>query len=281
MRWVGILLCFAVSVAVPACRGSDRAPTGPELRLVSLTPSATEVIAALGATGQLVGVDDFSSYPPEVRALPKIGGFTNPNIEAIIRLRPSLVVVDDIHHTASKLLNGAKIETVACKMHALPDVYHALRTVGDRLGKAAEAERAIAAIRAAVATAEAARPPTKPRVLAIIDHEVGGLGNLVAAGPGSWVHELLGIVGGENVLASAGTRYPKISLEEVLRSQPDVILDLAYGGKTGDVWKSVAVPAVANGRVIAMHEPYLVAPSPRVSLAIQALSAAISTPGPK
>lgn len=272
MRWLVVLL------ALLACRGDAPGSAG-GIRIVSLTPSATEVVAALGATHQLVGVDDFSSYPPEVAALPKIGGFTNPNIEAVIRLQPTLVVVDDIHGQAAKLLAGANIETVACAMHAIPDVFHALRTVGGKLGRTAEAERVVADIQAAIAAATKARPAVRPRVLAIIDREVGGLGNLVAVGPGSWVHELLEIVGADNVLASAGTRYPKISLEEVLRSKPDVILDLAFAGKDGlAAWQAVDVPAVKTGRVIALHEQFLVAPSPRVKAAIEALAKAISTP---
>lgn len=270
MRWL-VLLVLAFG-----CR-REPAQQGGAARLVSLTPSATEVIAALGATDRLVGVDDFSSYPPEVKSLPKVGGFTNPNIEAVIRLSPSLVVVDDIHGSAAKLLAGAHIQTVACAMHGLPDVYNALRTVGAKVGKSAEAERIVADIQAAIATAATTRPGTRPRVLAVIDHEVGGMANLVAAGPGSWVHELLGIVGGDNVLAASGARYPKISLEEILRAQPDVILDLAYGGSAA-VWATVDVPAVRTKRVVALHEQYLVAPSPRVKLAIEAMTRAVHAP---
>jgi iron complex transport system substrate-binding protein len=273
VRWLGLVILLLI-----ACRDPGP-PTGGPMRLVSLTPSATEVIAALGATDRLVGVDDFSSYPPEVTALPKVGSFTTPNIEAVIRLQPTLVVVDDIHGNAAKLLAGANIATVACAMHGLPDVISALRVVGGKLGKTAEAERVIGEIDAAIALATKQRPAVRPRVLAIIDREVGGLGNIVAVGPGSWVHELLDIVGAENVLGSAGTRYPKISLEEVLRSKPDIIVDLAFAGKGGiEPWKSVDVPAVHTGRVFALHEQYLIAPSPRVKLAIEALSKAVSTP---
>ena len=90
-------------------------------------------------------------------------------------------------------------------------------------------------------------------------------GNLVAVGPGSWVDELLAVVGGDNVLAASGVRYPKISLEEVLRGQPEVILDLSFAGKNDtSVWNQVDVPAVKAGRVIAMNEPFLLAPSPRI-----------------
>ena len=243
---------------------------------MSLTPSATEVVAALGAAGLLVGVDEYSKFPPEVEHLPKVGSFLAPNLEAIVGLRPTLVIVDDIHGQAAGALRDAGITTVECSIHALPDVKAALRTIGARVGKAREAETAVAAIDAALDRAAAHRPAHHPRVLAVIDREAGGLGGLVAAGPGSWIDELIAVVGGDNVLAASGVRYPKISLEEVLRGQPEVILDLSYANRDGAAaWHGVDVPAVKAGKVHMLTDAYLVAPSPRVEQALGALAATI------
>lgn len=273
VRWLYVL------VLVLGCEHDDAKPsaTKPDapLRLVSLAPSATEVVAALGATNLLVGVDQYSGYPPEVGALPKVGDFLKPNLEAIIRLRPSLVIVDDVHGQAAGALHDAGIETVACAFHGLPDVKQALRAVGARIGKTAEAERAVAEIDSSLDAAAATRPAKRPRVLAIIDREAGGLGGLVAIGTGVWIDELLAVVGGENVLAGSAARYPKISLEEVLRTRPDVILDLSYAARDEIAsWQAVAVPAT-KGHVVALSEPYLIAPSPRVKQALEALAKAI------
>ncbi len=255
---------------------SPRAPGAPQ-RLVSLTPSATEVIAALGATDELVGVDEYSTFPPGVATLPKVGSFLSPNLEVIVGLRPTLVIVDDIHKPSAAALRDAGLATVECPIHSLPDVERALRTVGARIGKTAQADRVVAQIERALVAARAARPARRPRVLAVIDREAGGLGNLVAVGPGSWVDELLAVVGGENVLAASGVRYPKISLEEVLRAKPEVILDLSYAARAGTAaWQTVDVPAVTSGRVVTMSEPFLVAPSPRVQQALEALAKAIA-----
>jgi iron complex transport system substrate-binding protein len=110
----------------------------------------------------------------------------------------------------------------------------------------------------------------------VIDREAGGLGNLVTAGPGSWIDELLAVVGGDNVLSAAGMRYPKISAEEVLRARPEVILDLSYAARQSVApWNRLAVPAVAAGRVRALDDAYLIAPSPRVAEALAALARAI------
>ena len=249
------------------------------MRVVSLTPSATEVVAALGATGTLVGVDDYSKFPPEVATLPRVGSFTSPNLEVIVSLKPTLVIVDDVHGKVAGALHDAGIPTVECAIHALPDVEAALRTIGGKLGKAREAETVVAGIAAAVATTRARRPAKRPRVLAIIDREAGGLGNLVAAGPGSYVDELLAIVGAENVLAASGIRYPKLSLEEVLRGQPEVILDLSFPARQeGTAPWTVDVPAVKTGRVRVLSQEYLIAPSPRVALALDVMAQAIAPP---
>lgn len=248
--------------------------------VVTLMPSGTEVMAALGATSLLVGVDAYSEYPPEVKQLPRVGTFLAPNLEAIVRLRPSLVIVDDVHAPAAGALRDAGLATVACPLHALPDVKRALRTVGARLGKADEAERVVREIDAALDGAAARRPADRPRVLAVIDREAGGLGHLVAAGTGSWIDELLAVTGGDNVLSASPVRYPRITLEEVLRARPDVILDLSYAARSGvEPWRAVDVPATRTGRVVSLQAAYLLAPSPRVAQALADVARAIASPG--
>ncbi len=279
MRWLALLVVLACALGCSRDQPRRGAGSG-ALTVVTLMPSGTEVMAALGAAELLVGVDEYSAYPPEVARLPKVGSFLAPSLEAIVRLRPSLVIVDDVHAPAAAALRDAGLETIPCALHALPDVKRALRTVGARLGRADEAERVVREIDAALDAAAARRPARRPRVLAVIDREAGGLGSLVAAGPGSWVDELLAVVGGDNVLLASGLRYPKISLEEVLRGAPDVILDLSYAARDGvAAWREVDVPATRTGRVFELHRPYLVAPSPRVTRALADLARALAPPG--
>jgi iron complex transport system substrate-binding protein len=256
-----------------ACqRNPDRA--GDDQRVVSLTPSGTEIVAALGATDLLVGVDDYSKFPDSVQQLPKVGSFLAPKLETIVRLRPSLVIVDDIHGAAAGALRDAGVTAIECPMHDLPDVKSALRAIGERLGRGDAATAAVAAIDKALDDAAAHKPAHHPRVLAVIDREAGGLGNIVAAGPGSWLDELLAVVGGDNVLAASGTRYPKISTEEVLRAQPDVILDLSFNADAV-AWTAVDVPAVRAHRVRVLTEDTLSHPSPRVDRALASLAGSI------
>lgn len=271
------LLAAALIAVVTSCDRKPAAqPPAAVPRVVTMTPSATEIVAALGAEDLLVGVDDYSTYPPAVTTLPKVGSFLSPNIEAIAALKPTLVIVDDIHGGAAKALGELGVHAVECPMHALPDVKAALLAIGTELGRADVANQRIAAIDHALDAAAAARPAQRPRVLLVIDRGAGGLSGLVAAGPGSWLDELLAVVGGENVLAWTTVRYPKISREEILRGNPDVIIDAAFVADTanpGKDWAELAdVPAVKQGRIRAAKEPFMLAPSPRVAEALAALA---------
>lgn len=277
-----VLRVLAIVLAVSCGRGAPRGDG-----VVTLTPSATEVVAALGAADRLVGVDDYSTYPPSVAALPKVGSFLTPNFEAIVRLRPALVVADDIHADAAKALRGAGIEVVTIPMHALPDLEHAFDAVGARLGKQAEADARKREIDEAIGAARARRVGRDRRVLIVIDREPGGLGGMIAAANGSWMDELVAITGAQNVLAGAAVRYPKLSAEELIRTAPDVILDVSYAAEPATAlatWRArpelAGVPAIAQGAVRVLKAPYFLGPSPRVAEALRDLEAAFAQPQP-
>jgi iron complex transport system substrate-binding protein len=268
---------LAIALAVGCGRTEQR--SGTPHRVITLTPSATELVAAVGAADALVGVDDYSTYPPEVVTLPKIGGFLTPNVEAIIRLQPDLVITDDIHADVAAALRDAGIEAMVTPIHSLTDVRNGLEKVAARLGHVEEGRATIARIDAAVEAAAARRHQPPLQVLAVIDHARNDLGEIYAAGPASWLDELLAIEGAQNVLASSGVRYPKISAEEVLRGAPDVIIDVTFGVDPATAeqdWKAFPnVPAVRDHRVHALGGPYLLAPSPRVDQALADLDAAL------
>lgn len=278
--WLG--LAFLSALALASC-DVDRSKRGkiPQ-KIVTLTPSATEIVAALGATDRLIGVDDFSTFPPAVNALPKVGSFLQPSFETIVRLRPDLVIGDDIHDDAATALRGAGIDVLLVDMHSLPDLRKAFTAIGARLGREPQAKAALLALDDAIAASRDRRRGRGLRVLLVIDREAGGLGNMVAAAGGSWLDELLAITGAENVLTGATVRYPKVSPEELLRTRPDVILDVSYAAEYATAlteWQRLGeLPAVKGGRVKVMKDAYLLGPSPRVAEALAAIEAALAPP---
>ncbi|MBK9034975.1 MAG: ABC transporter substrate-binding protein [Myxococcales bacterium] len=279
MRIVRALVLAMVVLA----GGCDRsAPAASAARIVTLTPSATELVAALGADGALVGVDAYSTYPARVAGLPKVGSFIAPDFEAIVALRPTLVVADDIHDDAAGALTGAGVAVVKLPMHALPDVERALVTLGAKLGRAREARARQDEIAAARAGAAARHVGRTRRVLIVIDRAPGGLDGMVAAANGSWMDELAAMTGAANVLAGAATRYPKVTAEEIVRTAPDTILDVSFTADAATAlaeWRSrpelASVPAIRDGRVRVLKAPYFLAPSPRMAAALAELEAAL------
>jgi len=282
-RGVSVVVAAAL-IALVATVGAGckrrRAPRGRVASIVTLTPSATEIVAALGAGDRLVGVDDYSTYPPSVASLPRVGSFLKPSFEAIVRLDPDLVIADDIHGEAAGALSGVGIEVVQAPMHALPDLERAFTTIGERLDLAGPARAAVDGIERDIEAVRARRRGRDLRVLVVIDRQHGSLDNMIGAADGSWLDELLAITGAANVLAGSAVRYPKLSPEVILMARPDVILDASYSADPAtalDEWRALpGVPAVDRGRVRVLTAPYFRGPSPRVGEALTALEAALA-----
>ncbi|MBI4546268.1 MAG: ABC transporter substrate-binding protein [Gemmatimonadetes bacterium] len=200
----------------------------PARRVVCLIPSVTELILALGAGDRLVARTDYDDQPA-LAALPTVGGGLTPNLESLAALRPELVVgwVDAQSRTVIDRLADLGIAVYAARTETLAEAARTTRGVGQLLGLAAESEKVLGRIHAALDTVRAAvagRPA--PSVLYVV-----GLEPLFVAGPGTFVDELLEAAGGRNVFRDAVARWPQVSLEEVVRRQPDaVVLALAEAG---------------------------------------------------
>lgn len=277
------LLCLLCAAgcrdrAAPAPAPADT--HGPVRRVVTLTPSATELVAAVGAADLLVGVDRYSTHPPRARDLPKVGDFLHPSFEAIVALAPDLVIADDVQAEVASGLAAAGIRTLRLPMHTIDDVLGGLAEVGRALQREDAARAVQAEIERALRSARGrARAADPPRVLGVVDREAGGLGNLVAAGPGSYLDELLAVVGATNALADYRVRYVKLSAEQILRARPEIILDLAPAASPATVrqdWNRLPeLPAVQHGRVHALQDGIYLAPGPRIGQAIERLSAIV------
>jgi len=258
-------------------RSGDRPAARPVARVVTTTPSSTEIVAAAGGAARIVGIDRFSDHPPEVVGLPVVGDFMSPSVEAILQLRPDLVVLDAVQNKTAAALAEGGVRTLMLPMHTVEDVLDGLSAAGRALGSEQQAAAARAALEREIAGARARGRARGRRVrtLMIVDRELGALRGLVAAGPGSYLDQLLAVVGGENVLSGARTRYPNIAPETIIEARPDVILDAVHTGDPSAAardWKALdRVPAVAGGRVHLLAETYYKSPGPRLALALRGL----------
>jgi len=263
--------------APPAAASATGAPLAPVRRVVTTTPSSTEIVAAAGAVDRIVGVDRFSRFPPSVVGLPIVGDFMSPSVEAILQLRPDLAVLDKVQTKTAAALAEGGVRTLVLEMHTVDDVLRGLSAAGRALGSEPGAAAARAALERDIAAVRdrGRSRARRVRALVIVDRELGALRGLVAAGPGSYLDELLTLVGADNVLAGARPRYANIAPETVVESRPDVILDAVHTGDPAAAardWQSLpAVPAIATGRVHLLTETYYVSPGPRLHLALAGL----------
>jgi iron complex transport system substrate-binding protein len=168
------------------------------------------------------------------------------------------------------------VATLPLAMHQLADVRTGLLNVGQALGAGSKAEALVAEIDTYVQACAARGHSRKfrPIVLAIIDRDPDSLRNLIAAGPKTYLDELLTLVGARNMMSGSAVRYPQISAEQILRSAPDIIIDLSKSQGGLAAYQSISEsPAVADKRVHILQEPLLLGPTPRVREALERLYA--------
>ncbi|MEY2668954.1 MAG: hypothetical protein RJA59_1592 [Pseudomonadota bacterium] len=248
------------------------APARP-VRVVSLAPSLTDTVIALGLGGRLVGVTRYDTAP-EVKSLPRVGGFLDPSPEAVLGLRPDLVLwlADGGAYPAVRRIAELGVPVLALPVVGVPDVLRAARRVGAALADPAAGARLAASMEAAVRAAEerAASLPRR-RVLLVI-----GRDPLVVAGPGSYPDALLRIAGGTNVVT--GDRpWPVYSLERAVADDPDLVVDAAVNEPADTIARLEAIPAVKAGRVVRLPDDRVLRPGPQLPAALGQLQSALGT----
>ncbi len=260
-------------------------------RIVSTFPSATETLFALGAGDRVVGVSNYCRYPPAVLSLPKVGTYVKPDPEKIALLRPDLVILER-STTLPDRLSALGIPYAEVKVGSLNEIYSMVVDIGRAVGLPDQAATLNHDIQSRLAVIQAqTQGQSHPTVLVILGRTPGELMNLVAVGPGSYLAELVEIAGGKNALTKTPVPYPRISLETVVRLNPDIILDASMMNQAGESMAGLEeglrkpwlahheLSAVRNGMVFGLTSESLVTPGPRVVEAVELLRARIHGKG--
>jgi iron complex transport system substrate-binding protein len=261
-------------------------------RIVSTSPSITETLFALGLGPHVVGVSRYCRFPPEVVHLPKVGTFLQPDAERIVALRPDLVFVNSVASTLSHRLDAMHIRAVEVDDGAMNHVFDVVRQIAAAAGVAPRGDALVTELQAKLARIrETAAAGARRSVLFIIGRRPGTLADLVAVGPNSYIDSLIDIAGGRNVLSSTSLpQYPRISMETVLRLDPEVIIDTVDMGDTAAerdarrpvnerLWTAYGqLRAVKTRAVFADTIDALVVPGPRIVDAAQWLAGILARP---
>jgi iron complex transport system substrate-binding protein len=246
-------------------------------RIVSTAPSITETLFALGLGDRVVGVSTYCHYPPEAASRAQIGTYLRPNVEAIVALRPDLVILQSLPDSAGPQLARMKLNLLEVDHGNLEYSLSSIQTIGARCGVGDRAARVILEMRSRLEAIRqrTAKAPRRSLVF-IVGRTPGRLDGLIAVGKGSYLNELIEIAGGVNALSGTPLPYPKISLEAMLGMNPDVLVDMGDMADTLSVteehkrevvalWgRYPALKAVAGKRVYAVASDIFVVPGPRI-----------------
>lgn len=272
--WLAACLC-ALGLAAQAIVVTDERGVGVELpkppqRIVTLLPSLTESVCALGACDRLVGVDRYSNWPASVRGLPQVGGGIDPNVEAIVALKPDVVLLAKSSRVTDRLeALGLKVVVLEPKNHA--DVRRVLDALGQVLG-AGDPRAVWREIDASVSAAAQSLPESVKRTRVYFEVNSAPY----AAGEASFIGETLTRLGAKNIVPPSLGPFPKLNPEFVVRADPDLIMvgeRSAQGLEQRPGWGRIK--AVREGRICrftAEQSDVLVRPGPRMGEAARLMA---------
>jgi iron complex transport system substrate-binding protein len=248
-------------------------------RIVSLVPATTEMLFAMGAGPRIVGVSNYDRFPPEVARIAKVGGLLDPDVETLLSLKPDLVIVYDTQEDLKKQLERAQVPMYHYIHRGLPDIMETMRALGARIGAKPAADAAATRIEqqlAAVGRRVAGR--SRPSTLLVFGREQGTIRRVHASGGYGFLHDVLELAGGTDVLNDLHKQSVEMSTEMILTRKPEVILELHYGNSLKPaamdaerlVWNGLpSLPAVKNKRVYLLAGDEFVVPGPRIVVAAE------------
>ncbi len=280
-KWWWLLLIISCWTAAGfALFGSDQRQNGGDTplprhvdRIVSLAPNLTEILFALGLEKEVVGVTLYSDYPPAATKKPKVGGFWQPNVEAVIAAKPDLVITLGFEQqkNIAERLKRIGYSSLTVSIENVNDLFEVIEKIGAATGKQCRANELVGDIRKKLNNLSVlVGTNDRIRVLWVVQREP-----LRVAGRDTFVNEMIELAGGQNAIGSTVHKYPPIGAEQVIASRTEVIIETEMESKnleeqqdaTLEYWnksKFRNVPAVANKRVYVIRDDAVSRLGPRL-----------------
>jgi len=245
-------------------------------RIITLSPSLTETVFALGLGDHVVAVTDYCDYPAQAQALPSVGSYTNTSLEAITRLQPDLVIMLNGQQQRQQQLEQLGIKTLVLDNSTIADIKETIQKIADLTDRQNEADKLLTSIQAQIDYVHnKVRGLVPVRTLVGIAHYVNSdqLDTVYIAGQHDFYNELLKLAGGVNVYTDTTVKVPSVSAEGIIRMNPDAIIDVFPEQKDhqSDMkqvikqWQSLRnVNAVKQQRIYIIEHDYASIPGPRI-----------------
>jgi iron complex transport system substrate-binding protein len=255
-------------------------------RIIALAPSAAETVHALGLGERVVGVGEYVQWPPELAAKPRLGGLFNPDFESIVALRPDLAILLEGEESLRERLEAVGVEVLTVPSDSLGDVERAVELVAARCGVRERGDEVLKQWRLELLPQPLSLEPEEGvlSVALVVGRDPQRLGDMVVAGPDTFFDELLGRLGALNAFGDVTARYPQIGVEEILRRQPDVVLEVQpfYVHELREAqlrsdWRELGRGAVATPCVAIVQGDHVLVPGPRLPLVYGQLRTALES----
>jgi len=276
-KLIAVSLAFSILMA-PAPQAQDRPSAH---RIISLVPALTEVLFAIGAGPEVIGVSSYDEVPAEVQTLPRVGALLDPDTERILSLRPNLVIVYGSQAGLIEQLRHAGITTFEYRHSGIAHILASIQQLGTATGHGTRAATLAASLQRQLdAIRDRVRGRPRPTTMLVFGRQPGTLREVYASGAVGFLNDMLDIAGGTNVFADVARESVQPSLETMLSRAPEVILEVRAEGlieSSGQndlaTWSRLSsVPAVRAHRVYLLTGDYLVVPGPRVVMATEAFA---------
>lgn len=252
-------------------------PTAPA-RVICASPALAEIVFALGAGHLVVGVADFTDWPPEAAALPRIGGALAPSRERILTLAPDLLLAQGKAEALAGLARAHRIPIVALPLDTLADLRAAVTRLAGLLGVDDNGRALLAGMDAGFA---ALAPQEIRPVFIALGHTPGDLSGLITSGRGTFLDDILTRAGGSNIFADLAQPWPRVSREALLQRAPDLVLDIQAHPLDAPRRAALATDwqrlGFAPAQIRILEEPFLLRPGPRAHQAAARLAAALQS----
>ena len=279
------ILFIIVLFSSPSLLWANNTKVSTANRIISTSPSITETLFELGLKDQVIAVTDFCEYPEEACQLPSIGGMLNPNMEKIVSLIPDLI----IHQPGDqRLRNNAKsvgIKTLELRMGNLEEIFGSIKKLGVALNCEEQANKLTLHLTKGIAFyQERLKGLPQKEVLLLLGDSSDPARDLYAAGPGTFLNELLNLSGGRNIIGDSPSRYPKLSKEYIIEKSPEIIIEAGPKSNLSQQeidlriqgWNRFpTIEAVKKRQIYFIGADYILIPGPRLLKIIEQFSKAI------
>lgn len=247
------------------------------MRIISMAPSLTETLFALDLGSRVVGVTNFCNYPPEAREKEKIGGFSNPNLEKIVSLKPDLILatLDGNRKEVIDKLKELGLSVNVTNPRNIEEILSAITQIGQATYRQKRAEELVSSMRKRIETVvKSVKGLRRPPVLFIYGEDP-----LITAGPGTFANDLIRLAGGRNISEDSRIPYPKYNFEEILIKKPELIFISSMEvtekapSKVIERWKKwPSIPAITKEQVYLINGDLIDRPDPRIIEGLEILA---------